>query len=76
MEAIKGVRYVSRLTENTSAIVEVLGSETGLTKSHPDHSTTNCPGENYCGAAYATGSANGKKEKGGFSNLNSFSLLL
>ena len=55
-----------RLTENTSAIVEVLGSETRLTKSHPDHSTTYCPGENYCGAAYATGSANGKKAKGGF----------
>ena len=59
------------LAENTSAIAEVLGSEAGLTKSK--HPTTDCPGENYCGAAYATGSANGKKAKGGFwSNLFSF----
>jgi len=51
------------LKGNTSEVAKVLGSEPGLTSSKPNHPSASCYGENYCGAVYATGSANGQSVK-------------
>ena len=53
------------LKGNKSEVAKVLGSEPGLTSSKPNHPSASCYGENYCGAVYATGSANGQSVKAG-----------